>query len=176
MFCWFFRIKISHAADTDRRLDRMTQRHAQRCESCRRFYERCQSLGDGLRAGAMDPSLGCERLIERITDALAGLSKNTRHARIGRKQFAAAACIILAVAAGIKFISGPPRQRSSVAPMMSVGDLLQTDVEATWAGLVEKPLSGQIESLTENTESAIRFLVACVDVGPLQNVATADPE
>lgn len=59
---------------------------------------------------------------------------------------------------------------------MSVRDLLQTDVEATWARLVEKPLSGQIESLTDNTESAIRFLVACLDVDPLQDAATADPK
>ena len=37
---------------------------------------------------------------------------------------------------------------------------------AAWAGLVEKPLSDEIDNLAEETESAVRFLVACVAVNP----------
>jgi hypothetical protein len=49
---------------------------------------------------------------------------------------------------------------------MSISDLLETNLEATWVGLVEEPLSGEMKSLTNDTESVIRFLVACIDIDP----------
>lgn len=70
MFCRFFRMMISHAADADGALGHMTQRHIRRCHNCRRFCESCQTLGDALRAEATDLSRGCELLTERITGSL----------------------------------------------------------------------------------------------------------
>ena len=55
---------------------------------------------------------------------------------------------------------------------MSISDLLPTDLEATWAGFVEEPLAEEIRSLADDTESAIRFVVACIYVDPLQNGTT----
>jgi len=171
MFCRFFRIVISHAADVDRPLGRMTQTHMQLCESCRRFCESCQLLGDRLKAEAMDLSSACEPRTDRIIDGLSGPSKRRRYVRVRLKRLAAAACIALAAAVGIMFISELPEPRPPAGPAMSISDLLGTDLEATWAGLVEEPLAGEMKSLANDTESVIRFLVARVDVDPLQNGA-----
>jgi hypothetical protein len=55
---------------------------------------------------------------------------------------------------------------------LSISDLLPTDLEATWAGFVEEPLAGEMKSLANDMEAVIRFLVARVDVDPLQNGTT----
>ena len=174
MFCRFFKIMISHAADSDRPPGRIIQRHMERCESCRRFYESCRTLGDGLRAEAMDLSSSCEQRIERIKKVLAGPSRRTRYIPIRLRYFAAAACMALAATAAVMFMSRPPKQRPPEEPEILISDLLQTDLQATWSGLLEEPLTGEMKSLARDTESAIRFLVACVDVDPLQNNAARE--
>jgi hypothetical protein len=172
MFCRLFKMMISHAADMDKPLGGIAQTHTERCESCRRFYESCRLLEDGLRAEAMDLSSNCELPTERIIDGLSGSSKRSRHVPIRLKRFAAAACIALAATAGIMFISKPPEPRPPAEPPLSISDLLPTDLEATWAEFVEEPLAGEMVSLADDTESVIRFLVACIDVDPLQNGTT----
>ena len=172
MFCRFFKIMISHAADVDKPLDGMTRRHIQRCRSCKRFYEICHWLGDGLRAEAADLNCTYELLTEQITDSLANPSKRSRHVPFRLKYFAVAACIALAATASIIFMLKPPRPRILKELTMPISDLLETDLSATWAVIVEEPLAGEMKNLADNTESVIHFLVACVDVDPLQNGIT----
>ena len=172
MFCRFFKIMISHAAVVGRPPGHITQRHMERCESCRRFYESCRFLGDGLRAEAMDLSSACKQRIERIKKGLAGPSRRTRYIPIRLRYFAAAACMALAATAAVMFMSRPPEPRPPVEePGIPFSDLFVTDLQTTWSGLLEEPLAGEMNSLARDTESAIRFLVACVDVDPLQNNA-----
>ncbi len=38
------------------------------------------------------------------------------------------------------------------------------DLPATWPQLIERPLAGEYEKLANDTQSAVRFLAACVDV------------
>ncbi|UCF16287.1 MAG: hypothetical protein JSW59_02280 [Phycisphaerales bacterium] len=117
----------------------------------------------------MDLGSACELRTERIKKGLAGSSRRPRHTPIRLKYFAAAACIALAATAAIMFISRSPEHKPPTEPVVSISDLLGTDLQATWAGLLEEPLAGEMKSLACDTESAIRFLVACVDVDPLQN-------
>jgi hypothetical protein len=162
---------ISHAADLDRPVGGITQRHIEGCESCRRFHESCQFLGDGLRAEAIDLNGAYSLSAERIKKALAGPSGRYRHIPIKLKYFAAAACIFLAAAAAVMLMSRPPEQHHPEDPPVSISDLLGTDLQANWAGLLEEPLAGEMKNLADDTESAIRFLVACVDVDPLRKDA-----
>ena len=164
---------ISHAADIDRPIGGITKKHIERCETCRRFYESCRLLGDGLRAEAEDLSSSCEQRIERIKEGLAGPSRRSRHIPIRLRHFAAAACIALAATAAVMFMSRPPEPKPPAEePFMPISYLQGTDLQASWSGLLEEPLAGEMKSLARDTESAIRFLVACVDVNPLQNGTT----
>jgi len=172
MFCRLFKMMISHAADVDKSLSGIVRSHTERCENCQRFYESCQLLEAGLKAEAKDLSSSLELPTERIIDGLSGPSKLSYHAPVGLKRLAAAACIALVAAAGIMFISKPLEPHPPAEPAMSISDLLPTDLEATWAGFVEEPLAGEMKSLADDTESAIRFIVACINVEPLQNGAT----
>ena len=169
MFCRFFKIMISHAADVDRPPGGITKKHIERCESCRRFYESCRFLSDDLRAEAVDLSSSCEQRIERIKKGLAGPSRRPRHIPIRLRYFAAAACMVLAATAAVMYMSRPPEHPPPEdPPVASISDLVGTDLQSTWPGLLEEPLAGEMKSLARDTESAIRFLVACVDVDPLQ--------
>ena len=168
MFCRFSKMMISHAADSGGPPGRITQRHMERCESCRGFHESCLFLGDGLRAEALDLSSSCEQRIERIKKGLAGPSRRTRHIPIRLRYFAAAACIAIAATAAVMFMSRPPEQLPPEDPPGTISFFPETDLQSTWSGLLEEPLTGEMKSLARDTESAIRFLVACVDVDPLQ--------
>jgi len=172
MFCLLFKLMISHSADTGRPLGRVVQRHTNRCRSCKRFCDSCQLLERDLRAEAVGPTSQYELRTERIMDGLSGRSKRSRYRPVRLRNLAAAACIALATAAVIMFTSKSPVQTPPPEPPISISDLLPTDLEATWAGIVEEPLAVEMKSLADDAESVISFLVGCIDVDPLQNKPT----
>ena len=81
----------------------------------------------------------------------------------------AAACVALIVLMGILFLAvrqndedaGPPGQ---VEPIAELRALVGEDFTAGWPGLIKEPLANELNNLTNDTESALRFLVACVAV------------
>jgi hypothetical protein len=60
----------------------------------------------------------------------------------------------------------PPGDEMTVAirELMKVYDQVGRDLPATWPRMIERPLAGEYERITNDTQSAVRFLVACVDV------------
>jgi len=172
MFCRSFKVMISHAADIDRPVGGITQRHIEGCENCRRFYENCRSLGEVLRAEAIDLNGAYPLSAEQITQNIALSSKRPHHKSVKLGYFAAAACIVLAVTAAVVFMSRPPEHQTAEEQAISINDLLGSDLQTTWSGLLEEPLTGEMKNLASDTESAVRFLVACVDADPLQNGTT----
>ncbi|MBA7660495.1 hypothetical protein ES703_68497 [subsurface metagenome] len=170
MFCWFFRLMISHAADGDSRLSETTEKHIRHCASCREFYEICLSLGEGL---AREAAISNEEVSERLS---AHILKGMSRRRIGTytiglrmRPMVAAACVALIVLMGVLFLAvrrdgqdtGQPGQ---VEPVAALRALVGENFPAVWPGLIEEPLAGELNNLADDTESALRFLVACVAV------------
>jgi len=88
---------------------------------------------------------------------------------------AAAACLALIVLIGAlllvmqrngRDIAQPKQPQMAVAieQLRSVYRQVGQDLPVTWPGVIEKPLANELESLTNDTQSAVRFLVACVTV------------
>jgi len=179
MFCWLYRFMISSALDAGNELSAATQRHIESCSDCRGFHQVCLSLGEGLRreaACSVEEGALPADFSRRI---LAGVPASGRSEQ-SEERFAlpirwwrpalAAACIAVAALIGVLFVTSSPSEPPVAAPASIDGlyKLMGGGHPTAWAGLVGKPLAGEIENLTQDTASAVRFLVACVKVDPTQ--------
>ena len=170
MLCWLFRFIISGAVDAENRLSGRAQRHVRRCAGCRAFYETCLSLGEGLRreAAGFDEDLPVQ-FARRVFDAApAGAEQTSKLPGRRLRPVLAAACIVIVASLGAVFLTlnqddPDPVERGRIG---GVYRLIDDGHPTAWAGLIEKPLSGELDNLAEGTESAVRFLVACVTVNP----------
>jgi len=170
MFCSIFRLMISRAVDGDSQLAGTTEKHIRHCASCREFYKTCLSLAEGLtREAAISNQEVSERLSVSVLKRLSRRRTDTYSVRLRRWPMVAAACVALIVLMGVLFLAvrrddqdaGPPGQ---VEPIAELRALVGEDFAAGWPGLIKEPLAGELNNLTNDTESALRFLVACVAV------------
>jgi len=180
MFCSIFRLMISHAADGDGRLSGTTEKHIRHCASCREFYKTCLSLGEGLtREAAISNEEISERLSNRILTAMH--HRRTEAYKVGVKLWptVAAACVGLIVLTGaLLLLRQPEKQQPNQyeqaakvirdivvsADNLAGGSLVKEQFPAGWPGLIQEPLANELNNLADDTESALRFLVACVAV------------
>jgi hypothetical protein len=172
MFCWFFRLMISHAADGNSSLSAITQKHVSRCAGCREFHEACLSLGEGLRREA--PGLDEEfssRLHERIASAVPGQRPETYKLVIKWRPVIAAACVAVLASIGILLLTRSekvPDSNRYAEGKKIIYELVGEELLEAWPESVGSPLADEVENLTRDTESAVRFLVACVAVDPTE--------
>jgi hypothetical protein len=174
MTCRFFRLMISLAADSGDPVGRLTGRHLARCASCRRFQEACRVIEETLQSGAARHAPASGQFTGRVFSRLADSPRSNR-GRVVRVALAVAACIAVAAAAAV-FLTRPatrPAEPSKVTITAFVPP--DADLEAAWTRLVERPLADEARSLTNDTQSGIRFLVACLDVSPAYNATDGPP-
>ena len=176
MFCWFFRFMISHTQDGDNPPSPIMEKHIRHCADCRRFYTTCQSLGERLtREAAISNKRLAGRLSERILSAMAGRRMEKQNAAVKLWIKAAAACLALIVLIGAMLLVLKPNGKNNAQPsqeqmtvaieqLRSIYRQVGRELPVTWPDVIEKPLANELESLTDDTQSALRFLVACVDV------------
>jgi len=158
MFCWFFRLRISHAADVDKSLSLLTKRHVNNCTCCREFYNLCQWFSEDLSR---------ESLSKRILEGVGSGKPKTYRVRSKLRPVAAAACIALIIAAGVLLVARRRPNRSAEEteqPAARLVNLVGQDPSGTAAELLEEPLATEWQNIVEDTESAVRFLLACVPV------------
>jgi len=135
MFCRFFRLVISHALDGDKQLSGLTKRHVRTCAGCDQFYKTCQWLADDLRREAAIVSH--EGGCEVLSGRiLAAVTCRRRETyKVGIKLWP----IITAACVGL-------------------------NLPKSWPRLIETPLASEFKNIMYDTESAVRFLIACVAV------------
>jgi hypothetical protein len=172
MTCWFFRLMISLAADSGVSVGRLTSRHVAGCVGCRRFQEDCGVIEGALRADGAQYAWGSGRFTHRVLSRL-GDSQPSNRAWPVRAALAVAACIVIAATAAV-FLTRPATQPAGPSTVTIVAFVPpDADLETAWTRLIERPLVAEAESLTNDTESGIRFLVACLNVSPAYNTPDA---
>jgi hypothetical protein len=88
---------------------------------------------------------------------------------------AAAACVALIIVTSASLIvmkqddrnnvpHGPQQMTLAIQELRSVYTQVGRDLPISWPPVIEEPLASEFENLANNTESAVRFLVACVAV------------
>lgn len=175
MFCWFYKFMISHTLDNGNRPSGITEKHICHCADCRQFYKTSQSLGESLILdAAISNTRTSKRLSERILRAIP--DQRTETHKVGTKLWAsaAAACLALIVLIGALLLVAQRNGRDDVLPSQTQMALAIRELRAvykqvgqdlpTWPDVIEEPLTSELESLSDDTESAVRFLVACVVV------------
>ncbi len=174
MICWFFRWMISIAVDTGNPVGRVTGRHLAHCASCRRFQESCHIIEETLRFDAAQYAQASGQFTHRVVSGPADSQPSNQGCSI-RIALAVAACIAIAAAATV-FLTRPATQPPQPSPV-KIAAFVPPDanLETAWTHLVERPLVAEAESLTSDTRSGIRFLVACLDVNPSYNASDAPP-
>jgi len=171
MFCRFFRFMISGVVDTGRSLSPTTRRHIRRCAACRRFHETSVSLAERLRREAAElQAPPRQKLAERILKAQSDACTAAHRLRIRWGPVAAAASLVVIATAAAVFVmrpgpGGPTTNRYEQGREIIAG-LVPQEVIVAWPEVVDAPLAGEVENLTSDTESAVRFLVSCVAVDP----------
>jgi len=168
--CWFFRLMISLAADSGGPVGRLTSRHLARCASCRRFHESCHVIEETLRFDAAQYARASGQFTHGVLSRLASAQLSNRRRPI-RAVLAVAACIAIAAAAAV-LLTRPATQppgpsRATIAVFVPP----DADPGTAWTRLIQRPLVAEAQSLTNDTESGIRFLVACLDVNPAYNAS-----
>ena len=180
MLCWFHKIMISHALDGERQLHKLTEKHIRRCTTCGEFYDACLSLSEGLIREVMSLERPVsKRLSTRISTALSRRQPAITSPPTRWRPTAVAACIGLMALAAVFFLPRRPDEQHpnkyddavkavnaiiSSADNLTGGRLPKADSTATWSGLIERPLQGEMRKLADDTESAVRFLVVCMRV------------
>jgi hypothetical protein len=97
--------------------------------------------------------------------------------KVGMKLWiaAAAACVALIIVTAAALIVMNRNTRENVQPdpqqmtlaiqeLRSVYTQVGRDLPISWPPVIEEPLASEFENLANDTESAVRFLVACVNV------------
>ena len=177
MFCWFFKFMISHVQDGGGSPSGITQKHIRRCADCRQFFNTCYSLGECLtREAAVSNKRLSGRLSEHILSAIHNQGTEIRKVQMKFWIPAAAACLALIVLIGsLLLLTRRDDSRDDIQPgqlqmtvaiqeLRKVYDQVGRDIPANWPRMIEKPLASEYERLANDTQSAVRFLVACVNV------------
>ncbi|MGB2809227.1 MAG: hypothetical protein WBC22_15905 [Sedimentisphaerales bacterium] len=132
-------------------------------------------MGEQLTLQASASTQMSGRLNDHILNAIPSRRTETHNVRMKLWIMAAAACLALIVLIGASLLVLKPDGRNNVQPSqdqmtVAIQELrilyrqVGQDLPVTWPGVIEKPLANELESLTNDTQSAVRFLVACVAV------------
>ena len=187
MYCRVFRLMISHAMDVDKQLSRRTAKHLRHCTRCRQFYKTCLSLGEHMKREAPISNRDVTvHLSEQTLAAIRGHKPKAQQTAMNLGPAVAAACAGLIAVTAVLVLFKEPRNRQpekwneavkvarNVA--ISVGDLAGDKLAGAkfpqgLPGLVEEPLASEIKNLTDDTHSAVRFLVDCISPGVIKSGA-----
>ncbi len=166
MFCWFYKLMISNTMDRDCRLPKMADNHIHRCTSCRDFYDICLSFEQGLsRQSVVLNHKFSERINHRVVSATVKQTLLSQKARINWKPILTAASVAMIISLLILSLvtySNYKRKIRSSRELLIVVQNLGDNVKAKWSQPIEQSLAGELQNLVNDTESAVRFLVACV--------------
>ena len=155
-----------------KQLSGLTRKHVHVCAACHQFYETSQSLAEDLRreAAIVGHERGREALSGRILAVVTQRQRETYKVRIKLWPIVTAASLSLIVLTSVLFLAGRNDDQAvstSVDPNLPVQplpNLASQNLPKAWPQLIERPLTAEMKNLVDDTESAVRFLVACVSV------------
>ena len=168
MFCWFFKLTISHSYDVDKPVVGITKNHIDKCAECRKFHKVCGSLKKTLPKeakimGQKYPSVSTEKIMQ-------GISESPANSLIVRNKFrpiAIAAMFAFLFSLGIVFYQSERHTEKSDnfdKAVNEVTSIISFDREGILSELIEEPLDTELQNIIADAESAAYFLFSCVGV------------
>ena len=168
MFCWFFKLTISHSCDVDKPVGGITRNHIDKCAECRHFHKACGSLKKALpeEAKIMEqkyPSVSTEKIMQ-------GISESPANSMIVRNKFrpiAIAAIIVLVFSLGIALFQSErhnEKNNNFDQAVNEVAGMINFNRERILSELIEEPLDTELQNIIADAESAAYFLFSCAGV------------
>ena len=178
MFCWFFKLLISHNLDNKIENSHFVEKHIADCKSCCQFYNYAKNLEDKLIKDAK--SLQAEIFQGTVdTTKFKQVVEAVRHTtKIKSALLAAAACITIAVIFSavlniqktnetkkLKQIKSQETLKFALSTHNLITDNIQTqDSALKLVQVMAKPYKNEIDTIKNETKTALIFLVSCIDV------------
>lgn len=176
MFCWSYRWKISGTLDDGGSLSDRCRRHLLQCQRCGEFFKSSIAIGErlSLEAAMTSPDIP-PQLRQRITLTISNSNRKTSKPSFGIRRSVVAACVMAAVLMTALFAVTAHRRGGDsdveVAPASATlqsifytNEMTVDNLPESLGGFVERPLAGQLETIARQTESAVKFLIACTAV------------
>jgi len=175
MFCWFFKLLISHNLDNKTK-SRFVAKHLTACKSCDQFYNFAKYLEDKLKQDAK--TLQPEYFLR--TDNAKKIKKVTASntTKIKPALLAAAACITIAVIFSVASITQKAAETKKMKQAKSqetlnfaisthkliIDHMQGKDSSSKFAQLMTNQYETEIDNIKNETKTALKFLVSCVEV------------
>jgi len=156
--------------DGDGVLSRAVERHIHRCANCQDFYSTCLSLSERLKSETVIPDRNLSaRLRKHVLTAIPHQQTKTMKFTVRWWPAAVAACLTLIVLIGTMLIAKRFNDRLTAisnvqTEIQNLRTIVGKEFPTALPELIERPLASEAKNLADNTEAAVRFLVACVAV------------
>ena len=187
MFCWFFKLLISHNLDNKTKNSRFVEKHIAVCKSCGQFYSYAKNIEDKLIEDAK--ILQAETSLGTVDITKFKQVANPVHHTTKMKSalIAVAACITIALifSAAINIQKAGETKRLKQAKsqetlkyVLSTHNLITDnlhgpDSASKIAQAMAKPYKNEIDTIKNETKTALMFLVSCVEININNNQKNA---
>lgn len=168
MFCWFYRLNISHSFDVEKPVMSVTRKHLEKCESCKRFYNVTHFMESALPAEA--------RLLTKdfSSEANAQIMQNITEYKTTPVPFKLKLRPI-AVAAGIVYVflistfflpSNPTVEEKDRfnETITGLSNIVNNDKGIAFAGIIQGPIQTELENIVGDVKSIAQFLFTCINI------------
>ncbi len=170
MFCWFFKLTISHSYDVNKPVIGITKNHIEKCEECRHFHKICDSLKKTLPEeakvmGQKYPPVPIEKIIQSISESPSPVNSLTVMHKF--RPIAIAAMIAFVFSLGIMFYQSErhtSRNDNFDKTVNEIAGMVSFDRGGYLSELIEEPLDTELKNIIADAESAAYFVFSCAGV------------
>ena len=178
MFCFIYRMLISHALDSDRSVSQRTLRHISHCPQCRRFHKSNLILQQHLRRDVpVSRAAFASYLNDRVMSEIDRREPHTTETvRLGwafgkAAQIAACAAVLMIAILTYHIYEDSPQEHTQTAQLPSamvsnesvIARLVQVNPDL-WRQIVDTPLVDECSRLAADVSAARNFLMTCLPV------------
>jgi len=178
MFCWFFKLLISHNLDNKIENSSFVEKHIAACKSCCQFYNYAKNLEDKLIKDAKSLQTKAAPTTVDITKFKQVAEAVHHTTKIKAALLAAAACITIAVIFSavlniqkanetkkLKQAKSQETLKYALSTHNLITDNIQTqDSASKLVQVMAKPYKNEIDTIKNETKTALIFLVSCLEV------------
>ena len=166
MFCAIYKWFISQTKDSRKPLPASINRHIQRCPTCREFVELHESLIDTTVKDL--PCISDEKKSALAANVIAALERDQEIEKLPARRTAlipvfVSSLVLIAVAAGIYFLTAPQPSSSHLLDSLSTIDNTISSFEER-LDKINSPLDVEYADLKQTVKSTTEFFASYLDV------------
>ncbi len=168
MFCWFYRLNISHSFDVEKPVMTMTKKHLENCESCRHFYNVTNFMESALPAEArlLTKDFSSEanvQIMQNITEDKTTLVPF----KLKLRPIAIAAGIVYIFLISTFFLPSNPTVEEKDQfneTITGLTNIVNYDKGIAFAGIVQGSIQTELENIIGDVKSVAKFLFTCINI------------